>query len=147
MACTTCSSDGACGCVSNYKEINFGSRVAWTLGGAANSGQADIVLNPAGQAIGPSLSQLQGNLTLTDSSTGLVGQLGYQLSTDGYGWDGYQPIAAVWQTGPGALVPAWLSNVANYKRFIRFVLRVKQDTGVTVTAIGNAHVIIGFVVR
>jgi hypothetical protein len=152
MACKSCDSTGACSCVSNYKELNLGTRTIWTLGGNAPGG-VDVVMSvSAHAAIAPTLDKIQATVTVTNASSGFKAQVYYQISADGVTWDtavffnvaGANPPAA--QTGNGTLVFDWLTGT-QFKRFIRFGVHAEQASGTNVIAIAEVSLVIGMLIK
>lgn len=149
MACATCNKDdGACGCISNVKELDLGSQVIWTLGGNA-PGEVAIFFGPDdGLPISPTIANLQGVLIVANASSGFKAIAGFELSGDRVTWDAFVPFtAATYQAGNGTLAYAWNSATTNYKRYIRFVVKAQQDAGVNVIAIGRVQLIVNVLVR
>ena len=150
MACSTCNNDGSCGCVSNYKELNLGSRTVWTLGGAV--GLTDIVYGPEeGSPVAPTITGIQGTLTTRLATADFKAAVGFQVSSDGDIWD-----AIVW-LGPNAGTPDFLTGngplcysihtpTGNLKRRIRWVVRAQQASGSAV-AIANVGLVVGLFIR
>ena len=60
MACSTCNSGDACGCNSNYKEKDFGSRQVWTTGTVGGPGTNIFVFaDPSIEDVATALFQLR----------------------------------------------------------------------------------------
>lgn len=148
MACSTCNADGACGCVSNYKEKDFGTRPMWTLGGANNNGLQTYLL--AGSDIedaAPTLAALQATITVAQASLNFKCSVLFQVSADGINWDTAVIFtAATYQTGNGTLCYAWNMATTNYKRKIRFLVNVEQSAGTSVE-MADVKVVVGFQVK
>ncbi len=147
MACATCSSNGGCGCTSNYKEKDFGTRPMWTLGGA-NGGINTWILNGVDiEDVAPTLAAIQATVTVTQASLNFKCSVLFQVTADGVTWDTAVIFnAATYQTGNGVLSYAWNSATTNYKRKIRFLVNAEQATGTTLE-MADVKVVIGFQIK
>lgn len=153
MACATCSKDdGSCGCVSNYKDMNFGTRVVWTKGGtAASSARVHYWGGEDGLPISPTIVQMQATLVVKDQSDDFESAVGFQVSADRLTWDsevyfGAAPGSPEYLAGNGATTYAWYFASGNLKRYIRIFTTSRQVSG-SVVAIANVSVSLGFLIR
>lgn len=152
MACTTCSEAGGCGCISNYKERDFGVRPVWTPGAAAGASSTLILEDSTLAPVAPTLDQVQATLLVTNASANFNCKVGYQTSSDGSTWSGtvyFQSSGGdMVVTGTGANTSDWLGGpTVNFKRFIRFVIVGSQAAGVSTMEMANVGVIIGFRIK
>ena len=154
MACATCNNnDGSCGCVSNFKEQSFGTRVVWTKGGTAGaSARIHYWGGEDGLPIAPTIGQMQATVTVKDQSDDFETAVGYQVSADRATWDtpvyfgANGPSSPEYQAGDGTTTYAWVMASGNLKRYIRFFTTSRQVAG-TVVAIANVSVSVGFLIR
>lgn len=153
MSCASCNSGAACTCAnSNYKQLDFGTRVIYTLGGAHAGSGVDIVVSDSSiAATAPTLAQLQATLTVGEATNGFVGKVYYQVSADSITWDNPAYFqsggGAMVQTGNGTVVSDWVTGVSNFKRFIRFGVHAEQSSTNDILAIAQVGLVVGVLIK
>ncbi len=122
-------------CSSPIRSLRLVSREAvWSKGGDDQESLSDIfVLSDSElESVGPELKAVRATVTIANRTINASVEVVLQTSSDGCTWETPIPLTTGFITTNGSSTTPWYTTTSNFKKLVRFGVRVKQATGTAV---------------
>lgn len=122
-------------CASPIRSLRLASNEpAWSRGGSDQDGLSDIfVLSDTElQDVAPELKGVRATVTIANRTNNASVEVVFQTSSDGCVWETPIPLTTGFITTNGSTTTPWYTTTSNFKKCVRFGVRVKQATGTAV---------------
>ncbi len=106
----------------------------WSKGGATNQGISEVFVFTGRNImeIVPMLKAVRATLTVENRTINAEVEVVFQATNDGITWEAPIVLSQAWVNADTTDTTPWYTTVGNFKRGIRFGVRIRQATGTAV---------------
>lgn len=107
---------------------------SWSKGGATDQGRSEVFVLSADSLVEVAalLKAVRATLTVENRTLNAEVEVVFQATNDGCTWEAPVVRSQAWVNADGTDTTPWYSTATNFKRGIRFGVRIRQATGTAV---------------